>query len=382
MSKTIAFCWIFSLDPNNGGVERLTLRLIKGFSNRGHNCIFILFDLQKKKFFFEENEIININNFLIDKRVDIFINQNGQSDCLVRILDTEKWRGKYIICHHVEPYYLSKLYNFRHLLAEALSRKNGITIRIAWIIRLLVYPLWKILSNKKIARTQIRNYIHADIYVILSLSFKVELENLLKRKNLSKLVSIPNPLSFDFKYSEVDTWEKKNEVLVVARLSEGQKRISAALKAWKIVEEIDMDGWILRIVGDGPDSDFLKQLASRLKLKRVLFEGKQDPLPYYRTGSLFIMTSKFEGWGLTLTEAMQFGLVPIVFDSYSSLRDIVINGQNGAIVPDGNIPAFANEVISLMRDPQQRKLLSTNAKKYIQKFSLSSVVDQWEAFFK
>jgi glycosyltransferase involved in cell wall biosynthesis len=91
------------------------------------------------------------------------------------------------------------------------------------------------------------------------------------------------------------------------------------------------------------------------------------------------MTSRVEGWGLALTEAMQAGAVPIAFDSYASLRDIVEDGKTGIIVPNGNIEAFATSVINLMRDPMRRQCLAANAVAAVQRFRLDAVLDQWEA---
>lgn len=61
--------------------------------------------------------------------------------------------------------------------------------------------------------------------------------------------------------------------------------------------------WHLDIVGDGPDAAALKELAERLRLSNVSFEGFRNPAPYYRRASIFCMTSTFEGFGLVLPEA-------------------------------------------------------------------------------
>ena len=152
-----------------------------------------------------------------------------------------------------------------------------------------------------------------------------------------------------------------------------------ALKAWQEIEANDRDGWLLKIIGNGPDALALEGKARKMGLKRVCFLGHQDPLPHYRTASIFLMTSLVEGWGLTLTEAMQVGAVPIAFDAYASLRDIVDSGCTGIIVPNGNIGAFATSTINLMRDPERRKSLAANAVTAVQRFRLDSVLDQWEA---
>ena len=58
----------------------------------------------------------------------------------------------------------------------------------------------------------------------------------------------------------------------------------------------------------------IKKLAKGLRLERIFFEGRQDPRPYYRESSLFMMTSLYEGWPMTINESLQFGCVPFAFD--------------------------------------------------------------------
>ena len=58
-------------------------------------------------------------------------------------------------------------------------------------------------------------------------------------------------------------------------------------------------------------------------IKNIYFEGNKNPLPYYQKASVFLMTSALEGWGLTITEAQQFGVVPVAFDSYPSLHEVI-----------------------------------------------------------
>ena len=60
--------------------------------------------------------------------------------------------------------------------------------------------------------------------------------------------------------------------------------------------------------------------------------GKQSPQSYYLNSSIFLMTSDYEGWGMTITEAQQFGCIPIVLNTFASLQDLIANGENGFIV--------------------------------------------------
>lgn len=379
MSKNILFYWVYPLDASRGGIERVTSRLMAGLTDRGFDCLFLLHDEASGRFFLDGEEDANLESILGRRNIDVIVNQNGQSNQFTTMVKLSKWGGIYIVCHHVEPFYLRKIFDFRGGLAELLSKKNSISVRFAWLLRLLAYPLWQKISTCKIADAQRENYDRADRYVVLSKSFLPQLSKLLGRESLSKVAAIPNPLSFEIDPAIAAAYDKTKEVLMVSRLAEGQKRISAALKAWKIVEEHDRDDWVLKIVGDGPDADFLRKMALRLGLKRVVFLGRQDPLPHYKTAAIFLMTSRVEGWGVTLTEAMQNRTVPIAFDAYASLRDIVDHGETGIIVRNGDIDALAKATLQLMLSPARVKILADNALASVQRYRLDAVLDQWEA---
>lgn len=376
--KTIAFCWVYPLDDSGGGVERVTRILMKGLSCRGYDCLFLQHDVENGRFLFEGQEVSGLDDFLCRRDVDTLVNQNGPSDVLSVILESSKWQGNYIVCHHVAPLYLRKIYHFRRVIAEVLDPNSSTKVRLSWLVRLLSYPLWQQASKMKISETQNRNYRRADRYVVLSPGFLPELMHLLKRSELAKAVAIPNPLSFVTNLAKTNSIDKNKEVLIVARLDEGQKRITAALDAWKQVENRDLDCWSIKIVGDGPDSAMLREYARKMGLQRVAFLGHQDPLQHYQTAAIFLMTSRIEGWGLTLTEAMQTGTVPIAFDSYAAVHDIIEDGKTGVIVPNGDIAALAEATLRLMADPARRRSLVANALVSCQRYRLEAVLDQWE----
>lgn len=379
MTKTIAFSWIFPLEALGGGIERVTRRVMDGLSDRGYKCLFVLREVEQGRITFDGVEIDDLAAFLEARNVDTFVNQNGYSSDMTEVLEATGWQGRYIVCHHNEPFYLRKVYDTRGVLAQVRDRESSPRVRLAWLMRLAVYPLWQYLSTRKIGETQARNYRRADRYVVLSAGFLPELARLVRQPELPKAIAIPNPLSFEINPDAARAYTKRNEVLVVARLNDREKRISAALRAWQVVERQDPDGWTLKIVGDGPDDATLRETARALGLKRVTFLGRQDPLPHYRTAALFVMTSRVEGWGLTLTEAMQTGTVPIAFDAYAAVHEIISDGETGVIVPNGDIAALAEATLQLMADPDRRNILAANGLVACQRFRLEDVLNKWEA---
>lgn len=215
----------------------------------------------------------------------------------------------------------------------------------------------------------------ADRIILLSKRFIPEYQ-FFSGGDTRHFLAIPNMLSFD---SGMNLGEAKTKtVLLVSRMEERQKRIKLALKIWNKVQH---NGWQLKIVGAGEDLDYYKRLAKKWDVQNVSFEGRQNPLPYYQESPIFMMTSAFEGWGLTLTEAQQCGCVPIVFDTYASLPDIVTNGRNGIIVKEEDIEQYVTELQNLMDNPNLLQDLARNAQEDCKRYTPQKVAEKWHGLF-
>ena len=94
------------------------------------------------------------------------------------------------------------------------------------------------------------------------------------------------------------------------------------------------------------------------------------------------MVSAYEGWGLTITEAQQCGCVPIAFDSFGAIHDIIDSGKNGIIVPEGNINEYAAQLKRLMNNPDELKRLSDNAREDCLRFSRENIAKQWKTLLE
>ncbi len=91
-----------------------------------------------------------------------------------------------------------------------------------------------------------------------------------------------------------------------------------------------------------------------------------------------MLTSDFEGFGLVIVEAMQFGVVPVVYGSYLAVYDIIEDGKNGIITPmPYNIDNTVGSLRKLMDDSNLRQQMATNAIVKAKKFSVDNVVNEW-----
>ena len=85
---------------------------------------------------------------------------------------------------------------------------------------------------------------------------------------------------------------------------------------------------------------------------------------------------------MVLTEAMQCGVVPVAFNSFASVTDIIDDGRNGILVKPFSIKQYEEALRRLMDNPDLLSQMSRNAKEDIKKYSVENVVDQWENLFK
>ena len=90
-----------------------------------------------------------------------------------------------------------------------------------------------------------------------------------------------------------------------------------------------------------------------------------------------MLTSAVEGWGLTLTESMQTGVVPLAFDSYPALKSIVTDGYDGCIIEDDNLEAYADRMEYLMTHQQERERMAKNGLESCKRFTIDKIVAQW-----
>ena len=95
-----------------------------------------------------------------------------------------------------------------------------------------------------------------------------------------------------------------------------------------------------------------------------------------------MMTSACEGFPMTLVEAQQCGCVPIAFDSFSSVHDIIQSGRNGYIVPEKDEEEYAHVLQILMKDAALRQKLAANAQKDVLRFSRENIAKQWKTLLE
>lgn len=368
----ILFITSYYPEPKIGGIERVTYLLSKYLSQHDFKVFNLRFNNSEYDDtfpFINSSQLKNLHDrdslrqYLINNRINVIINQSHFFYTPIIESARKNLNVRLYTVFHNRPMFEALKLN------EAIKYSSS---KLKYIIP-FIYPIYKLYSVKKLKREHKLSYLLSDKTILLSSRF-IDIYKKDLNINGKKLTYINNPISFD--NVTIDYTKKEKIVLIVARLYEAQKKISIALDIWKGIEPQN-SGWKLIIVGDGEDKKYYEEYCRKNNIQNVKFTGRTNPLPYYLKASIFMMTSKNEGWPLTLLEAMQTGVVPIVMDSFAALHDIIQDESNGFIVKYNDKKEFGNRLISLINNKNLRLKMSQEGLHSCTQYSIDNIGKEW-----
>lgn len=169
-------------------------------------------------------------------------------------------------------------------------------------------------------------------------------------------------------------------VLSIGRMTEA-KRQWIMIDLWqKIVNQHQIKDWQLHLVGSGNLQEQLTNKIVNLGLQEYvkILPPVQDVEKYYKSASVFMLTSHSEGFGMVLLEAISFGLPCISYDCPSGPRDIVDNEVNGYLIPMDDFNALEIATVELLNDVEKLKLFANGAYSTSLKWNDEVVLDKWK----
>ena len=169
--------------------------------------------------------------------------------------------------------------------------------------------------------------------------------------------------------------------LAVGRLIE-QKDHATLLRAFALVRR-DLPGARLAILGAGPLEAATRSLASDLGLADVvLLPGRTEIRDWLARADVFAHTSRWEGFGIVLLEAMLASL-PVVATRVSAVPEVVADGETGLLVEAGDVGGIARELGALLADPERaRRLGAAGLARARSEFSVARMVDETLAVYR
>lgn len=180
---------------------------------------------------------------------------------------------------------------------------------------------------------------------------------------------------------EVPSPRRGKTVASIGRLTD-QKGIDMLLDTWALVAPQRPD-WRLDVYGAGEDEAGLRAQCTDLGLDgSVAWRGRTDDVPgALAASSVFVQSSRGEGFPLALMEAMASGVPCAAFDCAPGVREIVRDGEDGLLAPAGDIGELADRLLRLTGNPRMRDAMGDRARANVQRFSEVEIMRRWEDLF-
>ena len=326
--------------PLSSLVKHIDLNI--NFSNQYKYPVYIRYFIYSRLMQLYKKRLTKI---LLEIKPQIVINTLGRDmDFLTTLNDGSKKVGE----SHISKEFIR---NF-HLMEE----KGGIHKMIA--------QSWRKKQEKAIKQL--------DAFVVLTK------QDALNWESVRSSVIIPNPLTLS-----TDTVAKCNskKVISVGRYSE-QKGYDILIKAWKLVNEKHPD-WELIIYGEGELKPYLEQEIelNQLNTNVILHPPVSNIVDKYLESAFYVMSSRFEGFGLVLTEAMLCGLPCISFDCPSGPREIIAHNEDGLLVENGNISKLVEAICYFIENEDTRKEMGKKATQNMSRYGKPAIMKKWDELF-
>ena len=142
--------------------------------------------------------------------------------------------------------------------------------------------------------------------------------------------------------------------------------------------------WVLHVFGDGEQKQLLLQMIKEAGLECAIIVNQPTPMimEMYLESSIFLLTSRFEGFGMVIIEAMICGLPVVSFDCPWGPADIIRDGEDGFLVEYLNTDEAAQRVCQLIESAMLRKNMGVKARLNVQRYNRDVVMKQWIDLFK
>jgi glycosyltransferase involved in cell wall biosynthesis len=206
-------------------------------------------------------------------------------------------------------------------------------------------------------------------------------EKRLYQKYNDNVFCIPN--FFQYKNTSICAHKKTNQILSVTRLTEA-KGIHTLLQVSKLILEKN-EKWQWKIIGTGHLQNLILTFIDEHKLHgRLILESASTHNLWaeYEQSSIYVMTSLHEGFGMVLLEALTCGTPCIAFDCETGPRHIIKNGENGKLIPLGNLEELREAISFMIQNEVDRHRMSALAPESVAKFQVENIFPLWQKLVK
>lgn len=354
-----------------GGAERVAASWANGLSKLGHN-VSIITDLTQGLSYQTSSKVNLIQKNFYQKRSSTSIEKlkahvSNPIKSFLQLYKYLKTESPNVI---INVLYLNQ---YMLLLARLLSGKN---IPIV----MTDHNTYERPANVKFKNRQWRNkFIDNRLFDLVTVLTKKDKEILVK-KRFDNVEVLNNPL-FIKPVNELPN--KENIILAVGRLDAWYvKGFDILIKGWNHISN-RFPEWKLRIVGGGSRKSlqYLQNIASN-NSQIEFADYTADIIEEYKKASIFCLSSRYEGWGLVLVEAMSQGCAPIACDYKGRQAEIITNGENGLLIAPESEEEIETALSSLISNNDLRISVQRKAPKSVEKFSEENIANNWMNIFE
>ncbi len=362
-----------------GGMERvLTLKANFFAEQYGYDISIIITDGKGRKTFYPLSEKVKVIN--LDINFEELWNQPFFKKTLLYIKKQRIYKKRLISClmqlhPDITISMLRREINFITSINDGSKKIGEIHINKAHfrtfeehekgVIKNIFSRYWK--------HTLLRNLKRLDRFVVLTNSDKESWYE------LNNVEVIPNPLSFT---PSANCNPTSKRFIAVGRYSY-EKGYDHLLQAWASIQG-KCSKWRLDVYGDGDRRPY-EELIDKLDIDRKrcsLNPATSEIREEFESSAIAVCSSRFEGFGLVIIEAMSCGVPVVSFDCPWGPRSIIQDGNDGFLVENGNVDKLANAMIRLAFNNDLRIKMGTNAIVNVQRFSIEAIAKKWKALFE
>lgn len=396
---------IVSPSLNYGGAERVAALWAEGFVEQGYQVFFVTN--------LEEEEAYSLN-----ERILLLSLTNKKGNKIIRYIGAVKNLRKYYTTYH--PDIIIGVMYACSILAKLADLGLNIPV-INTEHNSFERPKIKPMSNiDKLSKFWL-NYCYNGITVLTEAD-----RNIIKNK-FKHIYVLPNP-TFLHPLSKIPP--KNKSILAAGRIDAWfVKGFDVLIKSWKIIQDLNdnvnddynLRDWWLKIAGDGkkesfeylmnllPDAEWKnlndndddnKSAVWRSEKYRIEFLGfRKDIEELYKKSSIFVLSSRYEGFGLVLIEAMSQGCAPVACDYKGRQAEILsLSGderrktkdeksgieitENGILCEPDNVEALASAMRKMIKDDNYRERIQHNATTRSKDFIKEKIMNKWNDIFR
>ncbi|EOQ19532.1 hypothetical protein KOY_01832 [Bacillus cereus VDM021] len=226
---------------------------------------------------------------------------------------------------------------------------------------------------ERLKKSILKHYINLDCLATLTDEDTVDYTNLLADGKV-EVKKITNSIP---KLQGVVSSLTSKTIIAAGRLVP-QKGFDLLIEAFKIVNEKHPD-WKLKIYGTGRERANLENLIEQHKLyNHVILMGATQRIDVELSkASIYALSSRFEGFGMVIIEAMQCGVPVVSFDCPKGPSEIIAHNKDGILVEDGNVELFAKSLMQLISDLRKREKFAKQAIQNVKRFEIDEIGMLW-----